>query len=129
MENTLLLQKILRVQYHFPLRSRQECEETLDIVDGDEDRAIKFLKHLGPRVPSDQGTSSTTSNRHKSCFTCNKNHVNIRIKPFDNCADSCLRDSAFTIKTAVRILLESRNMNKTRRCERQTVGFEQGNQV
>ena len=129
MENTLLSQKISRVQYHFPLRSRQECEETLEVVNGDEEQAIKFLKELGSRVPSDQRMDSTTTDRHKACTTCRNNHVSFKIKLFDIHADPSRRDSVFIIKTAVRILLESRKTNKPRRCKRQIGGLEQADQV
>ena len=129
MENSLLSQKISRIQHFFPLRSRRECEEVLDLVNGDEEQAVNFLEDLGPRIPSNQEKISTTTDQHKACSTCRNNHVSIRIKPSDSHTDPSDRDYAFTIKTAVRILLESRNMNKLRRCKRQTVGLEQTDQV
>ena len=47
-----LEQKITRIQAQFPLRSRRECLETLDIVNDDFEKAIAFLAELGPRVPA-----------------------------------------------------------------------------
>ena len=53
MEDTLLLQRIGRIQDNFPLRSRRECEESLEIVNGNVEQALDFLLNLGLRVSSD----------------------------------------------------------------------------
>ena len=126
MEDTLLSQKILRVQHDFPLRSRRECEETLEIVNGNVEQALDFLLNLGPRVPSGRGLKTP---KHKACSTCSNGHVSIRIKPFANCTDPSRRFSVLTIKTAVKILSGSRDMNKSRLRERRKRGLAQRTQV
>ena len=66
-----LEQKVTRIQAHFPLRSRRECLETLDIVNDDVEKAIAFLLELGPRVPTVQvpaiqAASATVANALQS---------------------------------------------------------------
>ena len=54
MEDNNLEEKIAQIQAKFPLRSRRECEETLEVVNDNVDKALAFLAYLGPRVPDIQ---------------------------------------------------------------------------
>lgn len=54
MQGNDLDQVIAQIQARFPLRSRRECEETLEVVNNDVNKALAFLEYLGPRVPSNQ---------------------------------------------------------------------------
>ncbi|KAM0802402.1 hypothetical protein BDR22DRAFT_125645 [Usnea florida] len=45
-QNLFVAPEISRIQHYLPLRSRRECEETLEIVNGDEEQAVNFLEHL-----------------------------------------------------------------------------------
>lgn len=54
--------KITRIQAQFPVRSRRECLETLDIVNDDVEKAIEFPTELGPRVATGQVPAVQASN-------------------------------------------------------------------
>lgn len=54
-------QKIAQLHARFPLRSRRELEETLEVVNNDLDKGLAFLAHLGPRVPSIQSQNSSVT--------------------------------------------------------------------
>ncbi len=54
MEDNKLEEKIAQIQAKFPLRSRRECQETLEVVNDDIEKALAFLAYLGPRVPDSQ---------------------------------------------------------------------------
>ena len=54
MEDNKLEEKIAQIQAIFPIRSRQECQETLEVVNDEIDKALAFLAYLGPRIPDNQ---------------------------------------------------------------------------
>ena len=49
-----LEQKFARIQANFPLRSRRDCLDTLEIANDDVEKAIAFLTCLGSGVPGIQ---------------------------------------------------------------------------
>ncbi len=54
MENNKLEENIALIQAIFPLRSRRECQEILEVVNDDIEKALAFLAYLGPRIPDNQ---------------------------------------------------------------------------